>query len=170
MDLFAFRVAQNCGDTRILPHTADTSTVAVFRGRKIRPAPTSQDVAVARWIGTNGYISRTPDGRRWLDRARSTDDRSHLGRRRIVVCVGVDAGSNHRAKPFVQMARINSKDMSLIEDVNLFDTDSAICYAGLSTNVNNEVGVSYMIGGGVFPSHVVGFLSGDRQSVVGRKR
>jgi hypothetical protein len=67
------------------------------------------------------------------------------------------------------MARIKSKDMSLIEDVNLFDTDSAICYAGLATNANSEVGVSYMIGGAVFPSHVVGFLSGDRQSVVAGK-
>jgi hypothetical protein len=67
------------------------------------------------------------------------------------------------------MARINSTDMSLIENVNLFDTDSAIAYAGLATNANNEVGVSYAIGGAVFPSHVVGFLSGDRKSVVAAK-
>ena len=79
---------------------------------------------------------------------------------------GVDADSNHRPKPFVQMARINSVDMSVIENVNLFDTDSAICYAGLATNANNEVGVSYMIGGAVFPSHVVGLFSGDRQSLL----
>ena len=67
------------------------------------------------------------------------------------------------------MARINSKDMSLIEDVNLFDADSAIAYAGLATNANNEVGVSYMIGGAVFPSHVVGILSNNRLSVVAGK-
>src|SRR5438270_5091732 len=64
------------------------------------------------------------------------------------------------------MARMNSADMSLTENVNLFDTDSAICYAGLGTNADNEVGVSYMIGGAVFPSHVVGFMSGDRKSVI----
>jgi hypothetical protein len=82
---------------------------------------------------------------------------------------GVDANSNHRPQPFVQMARISSGDLSLIENVNLFDTDSAICYAGLATNADNEVGVSYMIGGAVFPSHVIGFLSGDRKSVVTAK-
>ena len=78
----------------------------------------------------------------------------------------VDAGSNHRAQPFVQMARINTVDMSLIENVNLFDADSAICYSGLATNANNEIGVSYAIGGKVFPSYVVGLMTGDRKGLV----
>src|SRR5260370_18895668 len=82
---------------------------------------------------------------------------------------GVDADSNHRPQPFAQMARLNSRNMSLIENVNLFDSDSAIAYAGLATNANNEVGVSYMIGGAVFPSHVVGILSNNRVSVVTAK-
>jgi hypothetical protein len=166
MELFAFRVAQNCGSTAYFASHRDTSTVAVFSWPEDQAAPTSQDVAVARWIGTNGYISRTPDGRRWLDRADPRMTGATLAGDELWFAWGVDANSNHRPKPFVQMARINSKDMSLIEDVNLFDADSAICYAGLATNVNNEVGVSYMIGGAVFPSHVVGFLSGNRRSVV----
>jgi hypothetical protein len=169
MDLFAFRVAQNCGDIAYFAAHRDTSTVAVFSWPENQAAPTSLDVAVARWIGTNGYISRTPDGRRWLDRADTRMTGATLAGDELWFAWAVDAGSNHRPQPFVQMARINSKDMSLIEDVNLFDTDSAICYAGLATNANSEVGVSYMIGGAVFPSHVVGFLSGDRQSVVAGK-
>src|SRR6185503_17208567 len=37
----------------------------------------------------------------------------------------------------------------------------------LSTNENNEVGISYMIGGGTLaPSHVVGILTGVRKDVV----
>jgi len=166
MDLFAFRVAQNCGQTAYFAAHRDTSTLAVFSWPEDQAAPFSQDVAVARWIGTNGYISRTPDGRRWLDRADPRITGATLAGTELWFSWGVDAGSNHRPQPFAQMARINSTNMSLIEDVNLFDTDSAICYAGLATNANNEVGVSYMIGGAVFPSHVVGFLSGDRRSVV----
>jgi hypothetical protein len=168
MDLFAFRVAQNCADTAYFAAHRDTSTIAVFSWPENQPAPSSQDVAIARWIGTNGYISRmVRDGRRWLDRADPRMTGATLAGDELWFAWGVDADSNHRAKPFVQMARLDSKDMSLIEDVNLFDPDSAICYAGLSTNVNNEVGVSYMIGGGeVFPSHVVGFLSGSRKSVI----
>ena len=166
MDLFAFRVAQNCGSTAYFAAHRDTSTLAVFSWPESDPAPTSKDVAIARWTGTNAYVSRTPDGRRWLDRADPRITGATLAGSELWFAWGVDAGSNHRPQPFVQMARLNSADLSLIEDVNLFDTDSAICYAGLATNANNEVGVSYTIGGAVFPSHVVGFMSGNRTSVV----
>ena len=169
MDLFAFRVAQNCQDTAYFAAHKDTSTLTVFSWPEGDSGPTSKDVPVARWIGTNGYISRTPDGRRWLDRADPRITGATLAGNELWFSWGVDAGSNHRPQPFVQMARINIADMTLIEDVNLFDTDSAICYAGLSTNANNEVGVSYTIGGAVFPSHVVGFMSGDRNNVVAGK-
>ncbi len=164
MDLFAFRVAQNCRDVAYFAAHRDTSTLAVFSWPENQPTPTSQDVANARWIGTNGYISRTPDGRRWLDRADPRITGATLAGDELWFAWGVDADSNHRPKPFVQMARINSKDMSLIEDVNLFDMESAICYAGLATNAKGEIGVSYMIGGAVFPSHVVGILTQDEAS------
>jgi hypothetical protein len=166
MDLFAFRVAQNCGDVAYFAAHKDTSTLSVFSWPKGDAQPTSQDVAVARWVGTNGYISRTPDGRRWLDRSDPRITGATLAGNELWFSWGVDAGSNHRAQPFVQMARIKADDLSLIEDVNLFDTDSAICYGGLSTNSNGEVGVSYTMGGAVFPTHVVGFMSGDRNSLV----
>jgi hypothetical protein len=164
--LFALRVAQNCTDTACFAAHKDTSTLSVFSWPENQATPTSQDVAIARWIGTNGYISRTPDGRRWLDRIDPRMTGATLAGDELWFAWSVDADSNHRPKPFVQMARINRNDMSLIEDVNLFDADSAIAYAGLATNANNEVGVSYMIGGAVFPSHVVGMLSNNRLSVV----
>ena len=166
MDLFAFRVAQNCGDTAYFAAHKDTSTLSVFSWPEGNAQPTGQDVPVARWIGTNGYISRTPDGRRWLDRADPRITGATLAGTELWFSWGVDAGSNHRPQPFVQMARIRTDDMSVLEDVNLFDTDSAICYGGLSTNASGEVGVSYMMGGAVFPSHVVGFMSGNRSSLV----
>lgn len=169
MDLFAFRVAQNCSDTAYFAAHKDTSTLTVFSWPENQAAPVSQDVPIARWIGTSGYISRTPDGRRWLDRVDPRLTGATLAGDELWFAWSVDADSNHRPKPFVQMARLNSTDMSLIEDVNLFDADSAIAYAGLGTNANNEVGVSYMIGGLVFPSHVVGILSNNRQSVVAGK-
>src|SRR5205807_2591740 len=74
-------------------------------------------------------------------------------------------GSNHRSKPFVQIARIAAHNTTLIENINVFDSDSATAYGALATNANNEVGISYMIGGAVFPSHVVGILTGQRHDV-----
>jgi hypothetical protein len=166
MELFAFRVAQNCGQTAYFASHKDTSTLAVFSWDEDQAAPVSEEIPVARWIGTNGYISRTPDGRRWLDRADPRITGATLAGNELWFCWAVDADSNHRPKPFVQMARIKIPDMSLIENVNLFDPDSAICYGALSTNANGDIGVSYMIGGAVYPSHVVGFMTGDRKSIM----
>ncbi len=52
-----------------------------------------------------------------------------------------------------------------MENINVFDNESATAYPALSTNANDEVGISYMIGGGPrFPSHVVGILTGTNRN------
>ncbi len=133
MDFQSFRVAQNCGPTAFFAAHKDTSTLEVFSWPENAAAPVSQEVAIARWIGTNGYFSRTPDGRRWLDRADPRITGATLAGSELWFAWSVDSGSNHRSKPFVQIARINSQDMTLLDNVNLFDSNSAICYAGLSS-------------------------------------
>src|SRR5262249_7657620 len=145
----------------------DTSTLEVFSWDETRAEPAEDSVGVARWIGGNGYQSRTPDGRRWLDRADSRITGATLAGQELWFAWAVDRGSNQRPRPFVQIARIDSSHLTLIENINIFDADSAICYAALGTDANSEVGVSYMIGGGPrFPSHVVGILTGTRKDVV----
>jgi hypothetical protein len=166
MDLQSFRVAQNCGKTAFFAAHRDTSTVAVFSWAEGQDAPISTDVGVARWIGGNGYQSRTPDGRRWLDRADPRITGATLAGTDLWFAWGVDSGSNQRPRPFVQIARIDSQNLTLLENINVFDTDAAICYGGLTTNANNEVGISYAIGGGSqFPSHVVAILTGNRKDL-----
>jgi hypothetical protein len=67
----------------------------------------------------------------------------------------------------VQIARIDANSLTLLENINIWDPDSAICYGALSTNSNQEVGTSYMMGGGSrFPSHVVGILTGTRKDLL----
>jgi hypothetical protein len=167
MDLQSFRVAQNCGTTAFFAAHRDTSTVAVFSWPEGQDAPTSTDIGVARWIGNNGYQSRTPDGRRWLDRADPRITGATLVANELWFAWGVDTGSNQRPRPFVQIARIDAQNLTLLENVNIFDTDAAICYGGLTTNANNEVGISYAIGGGTqFPSHVVAILTGTRKDLL----
>ena len=76
-------------------------------------------------------------------------------------------GANNRPQAFVQIARINATTMALIENINLWDASSAIMYAGLSTNSNNEVGASFTLGGGTkYPTHLVGILTGTRRQVI----
>lgn len=167
MDLQSFRVAQNCGASAFFAAHQDTSTLALFSWDETQPAPVRSSLGVARWIGGNGYRSRCPDGNRWLDRADPRIAGATLAGKELWFAWSVDSGSNQRPNPLVQIARINSQDLTLIENINLFDPDSAIAYAALSANSDTEVGVSYMIGGGPrYPSHVVGILTNTRKDVV----
>ena len=166
-ELQSFRVTQGCADTAFFAAHADTSTLAVFRWPEGEAVPTRTDVPVARWIGGNGYVSRTPDGRRWLDRADPRISGATTVRGELWFAWGVDRRSNQRAQPFVQLARIDANTLEKIEDINVFDPESATCYAALSTNRGGEVGISYMIGGGPrFPSHAIGILTGVRKDLV----
>jgi hypothetical protein len=165
--LQSFRVAQNCGTTAFFAAHQDTSTLAVFSWPEDAAAPTPKAVGVARWLGGNGYISRTPDGRRWLDRADPRITGAAMTGNELWFAWGVDTNSNHRPRPFVQIARIDAANLTLLENINVFDPDSATCYAGLSSNARGEVGISYMIGGGTrYPSHAVGILTGTRRDLI----
>jgi hypothetical protein len=168
MQLQSFRVAQNCGTTAFFAAHQDTSTLAVFSWDEGQSAPVMTSVGVARWIGGNGYNSpRTPDGRRWLDRADPRMTGATLSNDELWFAWSVDANSNHRPNPFVQIARIDASNLTLIDNINIFDPNSATCYGALSTNANGEVGLSYMIGGGpLAPSHVVAILTGTRKDLV----
>jgi hypothetical protein len=165
--LNSFRVAQNCGSTAFFATHQDTSTLNLFTWDEGQATPISHLVEVARWISGSGFPSRTPDGRSWLDRADPRMTGATLAGTDLYFAWGVNTGSNHRTQPFIQIARIDANDLTLLENINIFDPDSATCYGALSTNADGEVGISYMIGGGPrFPSHVVGILTGNRKDVI----
>lgn len=166
-DINSLRVAQNCGTTAFFAAHVDTSTLRVFSWDEGQANPTATDVGVARWIGGQGYQSRTPDGQRWLDRVDPRITGAALAGKELWFAWSVDQGSNHRPQPFVQIARIDATNLTLLDNINVFDLNSAIAYGGLSSNANQEVGISYMIGGGQqFPSHMVAILTGTRNDVL----
>jgi hypothetical protein len=165
--LNSFRVAQNCGSTAFFAAHADTSTLSVCAWDESQAAPTSTSVGVAQWIGSQGYQSTTPDGQRWLDRVDPRITGAALAGEELWFAWSVDSGSNQRPNPFVQIAHIDATNLTLLENINVFDPESAIAYGALSSNSNQEVGISYMIGGGQrFPSHMVGILTGTRKDVL----
>jgi hypothetical protein len=166
-DLNSFRVAQNCGTTAYFAAHADTSTLRVFAWDETQSAPNPTDVGVARWIGGQGYQSSTPDGQRWLDRVDPRLTGAALAGNELWFAWSVDSGSNRRPNAFVQIARIDATNITLLENINVFDLNAATAYGALSSNIDNEVGISYMIGGSQqFPSHMVGILTGTRKDAV----
>jgi len=162
----SLRVAQNCGTTAYFVAHNSTSSLRVLSWKESSAAPTTKDLTVASW-SRGPYSSTTPDGRDWLERADSRHTGATLAGNELWFAWGsAKGGANARPNPFVQIARINATTMTLIENINLWDPHSAIFYAGLSTNANNEVGTSYTLGGGTrFPTHVVGILTGTRRQV-----
>jgi hypothetical protein len=162
----SLRVAQNCGTTAYFAGHVNTSTLEVFSWKETSATPTSKQVTVASWA-PGPYSSTTPDGRNWLQRADGRHSGATVAGNEVWFAWGsAKGGANARPQPFVQIARINATSMTLIENINLWDPSSGILYAALSTNSNNEVGVSYIIGGGPrFPTHVVGILTGTRRQV-----
>jgi hypothetical protein len=160
------RVAQNCGTTAYFAAHNSTSSLRVFSWKESSPAPTTNDVAVASWA-RGPYSSKTPDGRDWLQRADARHTGATMAGNELWFAWGsAKGGANARPNPFAQIARINAATLALIENINLWDPNSAIFYAGLATNANNEVGVSYALGGGTrYPTHVIGILTGTRRYV-----
>lgn len=162
----SLRVAQNCGTTAYFVAHQSTSSLRVFGWKEGSATPTSSVVPVASW-SRGPYSSTTPDGRDWLQRADGRHTGATLAGNEVWFAWGAaKGGANARPHPFVQIARINATTMTLIANINLWDPNSAIFYAALSTNANDEVGTSYTIGGGPrFPTHVVGILTGTRRQV-----
>ncbi len=166
-DFQSFRMAQNCGTTAYFGAHRDTSTLEVFCWPEAQDTPVGKALGVARWIGGNGYQSRTPDGGRWLDRADPRITGAALAGNELFFAWSVDRGSNQRPKPFVQVARLDATDLTLLEDVNIFDPVSATAYGALAANADNEVGISYMMGGDtVFPTFVLGLLTASQKHTV----
>jgi hypothetical protein len=172
-DLNSIRVAQNCDTTAFFAAHFDTSTLRVFSWPEDQDQPNDPtDVGVARWIGGQGYQSRTPDGQRWLDRCdpRITGaTRAHVdgANDELWFAWSVDRDSNHRPNAFVQIARIDATNLTLLDNINVFDLNAATAYGALSSNVDGEVAISYMLGGGQqFPSVMVGILTGTRKDLL----
>ena len=163
LDQDGFRVAQNCGTTAFFAAHKDTSSLRVYSWGEKSTTLKIVSVPVSRWIGGNGYQSRTPDGRRWLDRADARLTGATMAGKELWFAWSVDRGSNQRERPFIQIARIDSTNMRLLENMNIFDQSSATAYPALATNGANEVGISYFLGGGTrFPTLVAGLLTGSR--------
>jgi hypothetical protein len=164
---FNFRTAQDCGATAYWASHEDTSTLRVFSWRETSGAVNFTDVKVASW-NEDDFASKTPDGNEWLRRADPRVAGATMAGKELWFAWGAGrGGANNRPHPYVQIARLNSTDLSLIENINLWDDESAICYAALASNSRKEVAASYTIGGGSrFPSAVVALLTGTRRDVV----
>jgi hypothetical protein len=166
-ELFNFRLAQNCQDSIYWATHATNSQMRVWAWNEGDAAPTSFDLDVPTWTRPP-YTSLTPSGDNWLGRV---DARLVAGARSgNELFFGWTAGAggvNARPNPYVQIARIDVTAAKLVDSINLWDPNDAVCCPALGTDRNGDVGVSYAIGGSQrFPSHVVGYVTGNQAHTI----
>ncbi|MFD5880991.1 hypothetical protein NRK68_09145 [Streptomyces yangpuensis] len=120
----------------------------------------SFDVQPGPW-SAGPYVSRGPDGANWL--GRPVDPRITGG-----WITGTRAGflwtagpRPERPVPYVKAAVVDVTTQLMVEEPDIWNTESAFAYPAACPNAAGVVGVSLMIGGGPrHPSHVVGFRDG----------
>jgi hypothetical protein len=161
--LFNFRVAQNIRATAYWASHLSSSRIRVFAWPETQAAATSFDVNVPTWNRGTPYQSQTPDGRNWIGRidGRMTGA-AQAGQVLYFAWTAGAGGVNARPNPYVQVVCVDIPSQRVVQTINLWDPVDAIVCAALGTNSQNDVGVSYAVGGpGRFPTHVVGILTGQ---------
>jgi hypothetical protein len=109
-------------------------------------------------------ISAAPDSTDWL-----SEDHRIIGATRVNTQVWFawtaaagdgGAGGFRFPQPHIQIAKFDvAQDYKFIEQTQVWNADHAYSYPSLTTNSNNEVGISLVWGGGKFyGSHAVGIL------------
>jgi hypothetical protein len=114
--------------------------------------------------GVPDIISSAPDSVDWI-----SEDHRIIGATRVLnqLWFAWSAGSGDGGaggfnfpKPHIHIAKFDvAQDYKFIEQTQVWNADLAFAYPSLTTNSNNEVGISLAWGGGkAFGSHAVGIL------------
>jgi len=152
---FAFRVAQQCANVGLWASHVSTTVLRVYSWAQ---SATFKDVTVPRWLRT-GMSSQT-GAFNWLGRCDSRILGAALVGGELWFTWGSGRGLGFQ-EPHTRIARVNAATQALVKSQALASATYAIQYATLAVNTSNEVGASYMFGGGPFlPSHAVGVLTG----------
>jgi hypothetical protein len=127
-----------------------------WRERKINNWPMTAD---------NNIVSKAPDSSDWI-----SEDHRIIGATRVnnqlwfawTAAEGDGGGGGFKfPQPHVQIAKFDlDQDYKLIEQTQVWNADHVYAYPSLTTNSDNEVGISLSWGGGnkYFGNHAVGIL------------
>lgn len=154
------------GDTNYWAAHVDNSTMRIFQSTGGDPNYSWRDRKVNNWPKTsdNNVVSAAPDNGDWI-----SEDHRIIGATRLnnqlwfawTAASGDGGGGGFKfPQAHIQIAKFDlNQDFKLIEQTQVWNADHAFCYPALTTNSDNEVGISLAWGGGKFyGSHAVGIL------------
>ncbi|NUR05725.1 MAG: hypothetical protein HOQ45_01785 [Nocardioidaceae bacterium] len=155
------------GDDSYFAGHINNSTMRIFHSRGGDPNYDWRDRNLANWPMTtdNDIVSAAPDWKDWV-----SEDHRIIGatRRRNELWFAWSASTGDGGgggfkfpHAHVQIAKFDlTQDYKLLEQTQVWNPDHAYCYPSLTTNADDEVGISLAWGGGgkYYGSHAVGIL------------
>ena len=153
-------VSQNTLDEVFWAGNVDNSTIRIFNMRENSGSYSWRDVDVSNWANNN-QISNGPNGNNWFGHNLAAGwqfpGNAIIGATRrgnelwlAWTASNGDGGSGgfNFPHPHVQLVKINIDNYSLIEQMQIWNPDHAFGYPSLTTNSENEVGITLGWGGG----------------------
>ena len=162
--------AQNIvGDENYWAAHVDNSTMRLYSSKGTEATFSWRERKVNNWPKTsdNNIVSAAPDNSDWL-----SEDHRIIGATRVnnilwfawTAATGDGGGGGFKfPQPHVQIAKFDlGQDYKLIEQTQVWNADHAYAYPSLTTNSDNEVGISLAWGGNValkyYGNHAVGIM------------
>lgn len=156
------------GDDNYFAAHVSNSAIRIYASRAGDPNYSWRERDVlSNWPRTtdNNIISAAPDSSDWV-----SEDHRIIGATRVGTQLwfawsassGDGGGGGFKfPHPHVQIVKVDvAQDFKVIDQTQVWNADHAFCYPALTTNSDNEVGISLSWGGGgkFFGSHAVGIF------------
>ena len=153
-------VCQNTGDEVYWAGHNNTSSMRIFSWKESETTYYWRDRDINSW--TNGLACNTPGGVNWLTGSAGFPGNSVLGitrRNNEIWCAWTANAGGGFANAHVELVKFRNSDYAVIEQMQIWNNDYAFAYPCLSTNTDNEVGISLEWGGVTTEAnHAVGFM------------
>jgi hypothetical protein len=157
------------GDENYWAAHVDNSTMRIYSSKGTEANFSWRERKISNWPKTsdNNIVSAAPDNADWL-----SEDHRIIGATRVnnvlwfawTAATGDGGGGGFKfPQPHIQIAKFDlGQDYKLIEQTQVWNADHAYAYPSLTTNSDNEVGISLAWGGNVtlkyYGNHAVGIL------------
>lgn len=152
------RLTQSTGEEIFWAGHVDDSKLRVFSLHQASHRYSWRDVPLARTYARTVGPSTTPDQKNWLSHHRDDIIGSALSGFQLWFAWTAGPDSAFR-QPHIEMATLDSRNLSLLQQVQIWNDGFAFAYPSLEKNAcTDEIGLSLEIGGnGAYENHAVGF-------------
>ena len=161
----SLRLTRGAASTMYFASHNSLAQVRVFQWPDSATGVASSNVGVRAW-SQGSYSAPGPGNVNWLARADGRITGACLGSGVISLMWSANRDANHPL-PFVRAVRLNEGNKAVIDEPDLWSTNSAWAYPAADTNPSGQIGFSAFYGGGQrHPGHVVGVRAGNTWDTV----